>query len=232
VPNIKSISVVAIVMIAFSYSFVLAETLNPNYGTTTLFSQKDDKPVLTEPIIDTGAGAGGGHNSKNKNNSNNNNNNPTDSNGSIFGQIIGGIGALFGGSTAPQDSTGKTSLFDWQKNSDQNSGDNSSNDSSDSSGGEVIMGPRGESLENLSPEEQALTKDKFAKLNFKDGAVTVAPKKSKLLFTNVIVPVDMTTQYVIIISVFVIAGGGAVGYYLWKKQEAADSRKYNTKNDD
>jgi len=197
---------------AFSWSFSSAETLNPNYGTTTFFSTKDAKPSANPPMYDVGASATG-HDSSDENK----NGGSSSSSGSLFGQIIGGIGSLFGNPTVPNDSA-KTSLFDLQKNSDQNS----QGDSSGNSSGEVIMGARGESLENMSADQIAAYNNKFSKMNFNIDSGAVAPKKSKLIFTNVIIPVDLTTQYVLIVFVFVIAVGGAIGYYFWKKNAEAE----------
>ncbi len=189
-----------------------------SYGTTTFFSEKDEKPSANPPIYDVGASVSKNVKDKKKDNSSDD----PDAGGSLFGQIIGGIGSFFGDSGVPASST-RTSLFDLQGDFDQNSSGDSGGDST----GEYIMGARGESYENMSAEEAADYNDRISKgFNFSDSGSATAPKKSKLLFTNIIVPVDMTTQYVLIILVFVIAVGGAVGYYLWKKGEAADKKKY------
>ena len=108
------------------------------------------------------------------------------------------------------------SFFDVQNGNDltsQNSG-NSSNAAADSAS---FMGPRGE---NTGLSEVDNYNNKLAEFNM--GAGQAAPKRSKLIFTNVIIPVDMTTQYVLIILVFVIAAAAAVGYYFYKKKDRAE----------
>lgn len=192
-----------------------------SYGTTTFFSEKDEKPSAAPPIYDVGASVSKNVEDKKKDE-------PSDSysGGSLFNQIVGGISSFFGDSGVPLNST-KASLFDLQGNSDQSSSGDSDGDYS----GEYIMGARGESYENMNAEEVANYNNRISKgFSFSDSASTT-PKKSKLLFTNIMVPVDMTTQYVLIALVFAIAIGGAVGYYLWKKGEAADKNKYNQQND-
>lgn len=205
-----------------SCNVVLAEdVLNPNYGTTTFFSEKDEKPSDKPPIYDVGAKADNqnSHNGGSSGGSNNNNNNKNSSDkndGGLFNQIISGIGGFFSGSTniITTDPT-KNSLFDLQNNSN---GQTSTNSADSENSGEFIMGSRGESLDNLDDEEAAKYASRISSgFNFSSNAVA-APKKSKLLFTNIIIPVDMTTQYVLISFVFLFAIGLAVSYYFWKKE--------------
>jgi hypothetical protein len=188
--------------------------LDPNYGTTTFFSEKNEIPSANPPIYDVGVSA-----TNNSSSSKSDNNNSTDeesiNSGGLFSRAISSIGVFFGGSSE-QINTTEDSLFSWQQNSD------TFGDSSDSSGGgEFVMGARGESLENIDDEEAAKYNDRIANgFNFRENSSNSTPKKSKLLFTNIVVPVNMTTQYILIGFVFFIAIGLAVGYYLWKKEKS------------
>ena len=218
---------IAIVSIfAFCGSVSLAETLNPNYGTTTYFSEKNAKPVLSEPILDVGAGANSNKNSGNKNNKDGNSTTQPPP-GSIFSQIINGFDSLLSGSTNANQNKG--SLFDLQGNSNQDSSGDSSGDSSNS--GE-FMGARGESAEYLASGDDAYHQSLSSKFNFSDNGSGTAPKKSKLIFTNVVIPMDLTTQYIVIGLTFMVAVGATVGYYFWKKEEAKDKKKYSQENYD
>ncbi|KKR21353.1 MAG: hypothetical protein UT50_C0009G0012 [Candidatus Moranbacteria bacterium GW2011_GWA2_39_41] len=220
--NIKKIKLgllLTALFVLMSCDAVLAEdVLNPNYGTTTFFSNIDEKPSNKPPMYDVGVKVG-----KKPPKDDGNKNDEKDKDG-LFDQIIGGIGSLFGNSESATDSE-KGSLFDLQKDSN---GQNNSNSADSESGGEFIMGSRGESLDNLDDEEAARYASKFSSsFGFSNNGSSTAPKKSKLLFTNIIIPVDMTTQYVLIGFVFFIAVGSAVGYYLWKKEAAKDKKNYS-----
>jgi len=218
IKKITSAAFVAIFILLMIASGIPLTANGASYGTTTFFLEKDEKPSANPPIYDVGASVSKNVEDKKKDEPSDSD---SDSGGSLFNQIVGGISSFFGDSGVPLNST-KTSLFDLQGNSDQNSSGDSDGDYS----GEYIMGARGESYENMNAEEVANYNNRISKgFSFSDSAST-APKKSKLLFTNIMVPVDMTTQYVLIVLVFAIAIGGAVGYYLWKKGEIADKKKY------
>ena len=215
--------------VLFFGDLALAAT-NVNYGTTTFFSGEDEKPPVSQPILDHGHGTSG----RKRSDSKNSDDSDKSDDGNLFDQIIGGIGSLFGDSdpnSSGMDEYGKRSLFDFQSGDDSDgNGDGSSSD--DGSGQEYIMGPRGESYENLDESEAAKYQSKFAQsFNFGDGSGTTAPKKSKLLFTNVEVPIDMTTQYVLIGLSFFVAVGSAIGYYFWKKEAGAEDEKYNSNDE-
>ena len=212
----------SLMLAVFFFGDLAFAATDVNYGTTTFFSGKDEKPPVSRPILDHGSGTSGRKRSQDKDADK-----EEDSDGSLFDQIIGGIGSLFDNSDENSftDSAEKRSLFDLQSGDDQ---DGNSDDDSYSSE-EYIMGPRGESYENLDEEEAAKYQSRFAQnFNFGDTGKDAAPKKSKLLFTNVEVPIDMTTQYVLIGLSFFIAVGAAVGYYFWKKEAGAENKKYNS----
>ncbi|MDP1619828.1 MAG: hypothetical protein Q8M12_02420 [bacterium] len=214
--KIKIISMsIMLAAIVFSSQVSLAAT-TVNYGTTTFFSdEKDVKPPVEKPIYDTGIrggkepGSSGGEDVVDSEGSS--------SGGSLFDQVISGVSSFFSGSST-SDSPAEGSLFDLQKDFGRDS------DGYPADGtGEFIMGARGESYENMDIDEY---NSRIAgKFNFKDNTSVSAPKKSKLLFTNIIVPVDLTTQYVIIIMVILVAIGSAVGYYFWKKEVEKMSKK-------
>jgi flagellar basal body-associated protein FliL len=223
----KKIKLIPIILV--SACFILAVPVsqavtNPNYGTTTFFSQKTEKPADNPPVYDVGLRSGNENNGKDNGKDNNGNaDNPT---GSLFGQIITGVGSLFGNDTPATDNK---SLFDWQKSSSQDSGGDSSVDPNS----EFIMGSRGESAENMSVGDMEDYNNRISqKFAFKDNGAQAAPKKSKLLFTNVVIPVDMTTQYVIIILAVIVAIGTVVWYYLWKKEKAGAGKKSSEENYD
>lgn len=189
-----------------------------NYGTTTYFSdQRDATPPISQPILDPGGASKNWRPSDKEDRDND----PEDS---IFDVITDKFQSLFGTSGDWQgDNEGKKeSLFDFQD------GDGS-NDYAEEYFGEYIMGPRGESYENLDEEEAAMYKSRLAQnFNFGSEGKDVAPKKSKLLFTNVEINIDLTTQYVILGIVFFIATGLVVGYYFWKKEARMENKKYNS----
>lgn len=204
---IELFSVGAVALAVMLCGFGASATMNPNYGTTTYFSTEDEMPSPDPPIYDVDR--------RETEDGNEDDDDSSDPDSSLFGQIIGGVDSFF------EDLNGKNlnkvSLFDLQKNSGQSSDDDFSSD--------PFMGAKGESLENMSEAEIAEYNKRLSKkFNFGDDNSNSAPKKSKLLFTNVIVPVDLTTQYVLIIIIFLIAAGGAVGYYFWKKSEEEDKK--------
>ncbi|MFA7209513.1 MAG: hypothetical protein WC120_04480 [Parcubacteria group bacterium] len=198
---------VSIVMVFFSQRSLAATTVN--YGTTTFFSdEKDIKPPVEKPIYDTGVRGGKEPGDSGDDAADSGGSSSGSGGGSLFDQIVTGVESFFG---SPSDSNNSSegSLFDLQKDFGRDA------DLADGTG-EFIMGARGESYENIDVDEY---NSRIAgKFNFKDNASAAAPKKSKLLFTNIVVPVDLTTQYVIIIMVILIAIGSAVGYYFWKKE--------------
>ncbi|MDO8240390.1 MAG: hypothetical protein Q7T51_00185 [Candidatus Moranbacteria bacterium] len=212
----------AIILTLVSCETVLAEdVLNPNYGTTTFFSEKSEKPSSNPPVYDVGAKAG----KKPPKDDNNDNGADDNNNGGLFNRIVDSVGGFFGGATDSMTDPTKNSLFDLQKDSNQND----SNSGSD--GSDFVMGARGESLENLDEEVAAKYNSRVSSgFSFRDNGSSSAPKKSKLLFTNIVIPIDMTTQYVLVGFVFLIATGLAVGYYLWKKEVAKD-KKYSDDED-
>ncbi|MFA5994778.1 MAG: hypothetical protein WC823_07530 [Parcubacteria group bacterium] len=197
-------------------------TTNPNYGTTTFFSNKKEKPVLESPILgaeDPSNSSDGNHNKENKKDDNSEIINPND----IFNIIGDGVGAVVDSSINAFDET-KKSLFDFQSeifgSSDSFSGDNTTNNENDL----LIAGPRGESLAYMATQNDA-NDTRLAEFNFEDVNLKVAPKKSKLLFTNKEVAIDMTTQYVVVILIFVMAMGSAVGYYYAQKGNAKNKEE-------
>ena len=209
------IILIAMIGIGLRYfaSVAMAE-LDPNYGTTTFFSEKNEIPSANPPIYDVGVNATNNSSHNNSSNSNDATEESSTSSG-LFSQTINSIGVFFG-ALSEQSNTTEDSLFSWQQNSDM------FGDSSDSSNdGEFVMGARGESLENIDDEETAKYNDRIASgFNFRENSSNSTPKKSKLLFTNIVIPVDMTTQYVLIGFIFFIAIGLAIGYYFWKKEKA------------
>ena len=217
--KIKIFIIIAIILVTgLSTQVVLAA---PNYGTTTFFSGKNNEnPSVSEPIYDVGI-RGGNKISE----SGNDKNKKTDkSKKSLFD----GFGDALGGSVmAPSfskwsDVKDEESLFDYQKKSDDFQ-DNSDFDSENLSE-DFIMGARGESYENLSEGEAARYNKINSKFNFSNNNSVATPKKSKLIFTNVVIPVDLTTQYIIIFLVIAVAIGLVIGYYFWKKETS--NRKY------
>ena len=202
-----------------SCSLSLAAT-NPNYGTTTFFSSKKEKPVLEKPILGAADNSNSHDDSDNDNDDDDDNEdgggivNPND----IFDNIGNTINSVVENSINVFGDT-KRSLFDMQSDFD-------SYDFSDGEdGGEevFIAGPRGE-----SPEYMAALKDsdnRMIEFDFDDSNLKVAPKKSKLLFTNKEIAIDMTSQYVSIALIFLIAAGSAVGYYYIKKGASKDNEE-------
>lgn len=192
-----------------------------NYGTTTYFSNKEDTtPPVSQPILDPGGA------NKDWRPNDDQDDQDDDAGDSIFDAITDKFQSLFGTLGDGQAGSGEEggSLFDFQE------GDGGS-DSSGEYLGEYIMGPRGESYENLDEEEAARYQSRFAQgFSFGEGK-GAAPKKSKLLFTNVEVPVDLTTQYVLVGIVFFLAIGAAVGYYFWKKDSKNENMKYNREDE-
>ena len=218
--NKAKIGLLLIAMFALmSINVVLAEdVLNPNYGTTTFFSNKDEKPSNKVPIYDAGAKAG-------KKSKDDGKDSGIDSGGGLFNQIIDGIGGLFGGTNDSVDNATKNSLFDLQNNSN---GRDNANSADSGNGGEFIMGSRGENIDNLNDEDAAKYANKISSgFNFRDDNSTTTPKRSKLIFTSIVIPIDLTTQYVLVGLVIVTAVGLAIGYYLWKKEETKDKKKYS-----
>jgi len=195
-----------------------------NYGTTTYFSGTEDElPPVSEPILD----AGGERPNWNPDQKDDSDNDDEDDNGGLFDSIVETFDSLFGnsnsgfGTGSAEDDSEKSSLFDFQKSGYES-------DVADGGSGEYIMGPRGESLEGMSDEEAARYKSRLAQgFNFGNQGKEAVPKKSRLLFTNVEIPLDLTTQYVLLGIVFFVAIGAAVGYYLWKKETAKENMKYN-----
>lgn len=219
----------ALLAVVFSSQIAWATT-TVNYGTTTFFSdEKDVKPPVEEPAYDTGVrgGKNPGDDGRDHSSIDDGDGASSGSEGGLFDRIVTGVENFFNGSSV-SDNSDEGSLFDWQKDF----GRDSAGDSSDGTG-EFIMGARGESYENMDADDIDSYNSRIAdKFNFKDNASPAAPKKSKLLFTNIVIPVDMTTQYVIIIAVIVIAVGSAVGYYFWKKEMEKMSRKPKEENYD
>lgn len=194
-----------------------------NYGTTTYFSdpRQNATPPVSTPILDSGGRVPNWRPDKD----NNDNSDDEGSEESIFDKIADKFQTLFGSEETDQfGSEEEGSLFDFQ---DGDGGD----DYSEEYLGEYIMGPRGESIENLDEEEVARYQSRFAQgFSFGEGK-DVAPKKSKLLFTNVEIPVDLTTQYVLIGIVFFLAIGASVGYYFWKRESKNENMKYNREDE-
>jgi len=214
--KINSILLVAIIVYSFFFAPFSWAATNPNYGTTTFFSDKAEKPSDNPPMYDVGLRSG----NKDKNNNGGKINGDSGANGSLFNQIITGVGSFFGNSSTSSNGS-RGSLFDLQGNSNQDSGDSSGDLEA-----EFIMGSRGESFENLNADDAANYNNRIAnKFNFNSDGAQPVVKKSKLLFTNVTIPVDMTTQYVIIISMILIAIGSVTGYYFWKKEMDRVGRK-------
>jgi hypothetical protein len=175
-----------------------------NYGTTTFFSgTENEKPPVSVPILDVG-GITPDWNSDDEDN---------DTEENILDKITDGLGNIFGNSNNyPALDETNNSLFDFQKNIGD---EKSMNDNQ----GEFIMGARGESLENIDDEDAAKYNNRITdSFNFKENNASSSPKKSKLLFTNIMIPVDLTTQYILISFVFIIIIGLVVGYYFWKKE--------------
>lgn len=219
--KINLIWIIAIIAYAILAAPISWAVTNPNYGTTTFFSEKSEKPSDNPPVYDVGLRSGNKDNGK----SNNDSKNTVGSGGTLFDQLAAGVSSLFSGTTAPSDATVK-SLFDAQKNSDQNANGDSSGNSSDNSGGEFIMGAKGESYDNMSTVDMENYNNRIAnKFSFKDTSSQAAPKKSKLIFTNIIVPVDMTTQYVVVVLAVLIATGIVIKYYFLRKESDRINRK-------
>lgn len=192
--------------------------INPNYGTTTFFSEKSEKPSDNPPIYDVGLRSGNKDGGKNKNKNSDDDRDEDDSRGGLFSQIVVGVSSLFSDNTNFSNNVSDESLFDWQKNS--------SSDSSEGANSEFIMGARGESYENLGADDIDEYNNRISeKFAFKDDGSKSAPKKSRLLFTNIVIPVDMTTQYIIIFLTVLVATGSVTGYYFWKKEIDRIGRK-------
>lgn len=233
----KKIKIILIIAVYFVFNFgaqaIGAVKNNPSYGTTTFFAEKNEALEIHPPILDIGVSAGlykGSDNDDAQKNKQNNNQNQS-STGSLFDKIIGGVGSLLEDDTISQLDTTKNSLFDWQNNFDQGDSNGESSFEED----DFIMGPRGESLENMSAEDIAAYNNRVSKkFNFNnlDNGAKATVKKSKLLLTNIDVPMDLTTQYVIVVLVFMVAAGGIVGYYFWKKSEAEDEKIFKEENYD
>ncbi|MDP1884488.1 MAG: hypothetical protein Q8L10_03905 [Candidatus Moranbacteria bacterium] len=215
----------ALLAMVFSGQASLAAT-TVNYGTTTFFSdEKDVKPPVEKPIYDIGV-RGGKEPGDDGSSDGGDDGSSSGSGGSLFDQVITGVGSFFSGSSA-SDNSSEGSLFDLQKDFGRDADGNLVDM------GEFIMGARGESYENMDADDIDGYNSRIAdKFNFKDNVSVSAPKKSKLLFTNIVVPVDLTTQYVIIIMVILIAVGLAVGYYFWKKEMEKMNRKPKEENYD
>ncbi|EKE11153.1 MAG: hypothetical protein ACD_15C00133G0004 [uncultured bacterium] len=214
--NKKTYSLVTAITIA-SLFFVETENFslaasNPNYGTTTFFSSKNEKPVLEKPILGAGKPSNNNHDDEDDDDGDDNAGIvvPDD----IFDKIGDTINSVLDGSAGAFNET-KKSLFDFQSDFDSNR----SSDGEFSGEDEFfIAGPRGESPEYMA----SLNKDnenRTVEFNFEDSSLKVAPKKSKLLFTNKEVAIDMTSQYVSVAIIFIISVGSAVGYYMLKKEE-------------
>jgi hypothetical protein len=208
----------------FFWCFVSASSAasNPNFGTTTFFSSKNEKPVLEKPILGAEDGSKDDHSDKDDN--------KDDEGGGIVvpGDIFNDIGDTIG--SAVDDSINalsdaKKSLFDLQ--SDFGSGSSSDDETFDRADEFMIAGPRGESLEYMASLKDDGSDSRVAEFNFDDKSLKASPKKSKLLFTNKEVDVDMTSQYVILALIFIISTGSAVGYYQLKKGTTKSKRKNN-----
>ncbi len=205
--------IILVLALGMPVAFLAAST-NPNYGTTTFFSNQKEKPVLEKPILgaeDPSNSSDGNHNKDNNNDDNHKGIvNPDD----IFNAIGSTIGAVVDNSVNALSET-KKSLFDFQSEF-FGSGDSSGDGTFNQQDQFIVSGPKGESLEYLA----TLNQDGAAhavEFNFNDASLKAAPKKSKLLFTNIEIATDMTSQYVVIVFIFVMAIGLAVGYYFWKK---------------
>jgi hypothetical protein len=183
---------------------------NPNYGTTTFFSSKNEKPVLEKPIL----GAEKPSNNHDDDEDDEDNDTGIVVPDDIFDSIGDTIGSVVDGSANALNEA-KKSLFDFQSDFDSH---HSSDGEFSGEDALFIAGPRGESPEYMA----SLGKDdenRAIEFNFEDSSLKAAPKKSKLLFTNKEVAIDMTSQYVLITIIFMIAIGSAVGYYMLKKEE-------------
>lgn len=211
----RIITIIVIGIFFASLPPALSAQSNANYGTTTFFSNSTEKPVLEKPILGAGDDSDG---DINHNNGNDNDDEDEEDGGGIvnpddiFNKISDTINAAVDNSVSVFDGA-KKSLFDMQSGfgSDGSSDDGRFEDKNEF----FIAGPRGE-----SPEYMATMKDSEARtveFDFEDRNLKVAPKKSNLLFTNKEIAIDMTSQYVSIILIFLIATGSAVGYYYVKK---------------
>jgi hypothetical protein len=213
IQDMKIFSIIAAGM--FFACFVLTSSAadGPNYGTTTFFSDKKDKPVLEKPILGASDNSNDGHD--------NDNGDDNDDGGGIvkpddiFNTIGNTITSTIDNSVNTFNET-KKSLFDFQ--GDFGSGGSSDGGAFNEKDEFFIAGPRGESPEYMASMRDSEANSQAVGFNFEDRSLKVAPKKSRLLFTNKEVAIDMTSQYVAIILIFIIAIGSAVGYYYWKRE--------------
>lgn len=214
--TVKIMTIIVVGIFCVSLIPVSLAVTNPNYGTTTFFSGKTEKPVLERPIL----GAGDSPDNSDNDDDNNDSDDDGDENGGgivnpndIFIKLGDTLNSVVDNSVAVFNGTRK-SLFDMQ--SDFGSSGTSGNDEFEKKDEFFIAGPRGESPEYMASlgQEGARTLD----FNFEDRSLRVVPKKSNFLFTNKEVTIDMTSQYVIITLIFIIAIGTAVGYYYVKKR--------------
>ena len=160
---------------------------------------------------------------------------------------LNGDGALLG-NTAPNQANGERQIIFKDDSTAQadgqtgdgssiadNSTDGSANNSASKSGGDS---GNGSVLSNLGGFINDIggyingavgyvvdaVRSAFKQVTFGNQDSGAAPKKSKLIFTNVVIPIDLTTQYVLISMAFLIAVGSAVGYYLWKKNNKPENK--------
>jgi hypothetical protein len=184
-----------------------------NYGTTTFFSNKKEKPALEKPIL----GAETPQEDDNDDDDDDDDENDEDDDEfklpdseDVFNQIGDAVSGVVDTSSEIFNET-KKSLFDFQSDFSNDFGRNKFESSDDF----FISGPRGESPEYMaSLNEDGETTVEF---NFEDTNLKVAPKKSKFLFTNSEIAVDRTSQYVVLAIIFVIALMASVGYYYAQK---------------